>query len=58
MKANKSDYTQEELIAKLEQLEQDKQKAIRDQEYALASNLRDEIRKYNEMLEDLMNNHG
>lgn len=58
MKSNNSDYTQEELIAKLEQLEQDKQKAIRDQEYALASNLRDEIRKYNEMLEDLMNNHG
>lgn len=58
MKSNNSDYTQEELIAKLEQLEQDKQKAIRDQEYALASNLRDEIRKYNGMLEDLMNNHG
>lgn len=48
MKSNKSDYTHEELITKLEKLDQEKQEAIKNQQYALASNIRDEIRKYNE----------
>lgn len=58
MKSNKSEYTHDELIAKLEKLDQEKHEAIKNQQYVLASSIRDQIRRYNEKLEDLMNNHG
>lgn len=50
-------YNREELIEKLEKLEIDKAIAIKEQQYEKASMLRDEYRKYNTLLEDLMNSH-
>lgn len=57
MKPKKTEFTEEELISKLEELEIEKAKAISDQQYELASNIRDKYRKFNTMLEDLMNSH-
>lgn len=55
MEAKKTEYTQEDLIVKMIQLETEKKDAIKNQQYELASNIRDQIRKYNELLEDLIN---
>ncbi len=49
-----NELTEIELIAKLEQLEIEKHEAIKNQQYELASNIRDQYRKFNTMLEDLM----
>ena len=45
----------EELIEKLEILIADKEQAIQNTEYERAAQLRDEIRKYNDLLEEAMN---
>ena len=47
--------TEQELIAKLEELIELKSQAIKAQLYEKAASLHDEIRKYNEQLEDLLN---
>lgn len=47
--------TEKELIAKLDKLTALKSKAIKDQLYEKAAALHDEIRKYKEKLEDLLN---
>lgn len=47
--------TAEELIELLENLEKQKARAIKDQQYQYAAELRDKERKYREQLEDLMN---
>ena len=41
----------------IEQLEIEKHEAIKNQQYELASNIRDQYRKFNTMLEDLMNSN-
>ena len=48
--------TEQELIAKLEKLSAQLEQAITERKYELAASLRDEIRKYTEQLEDLLNN--
>lgn len=47
--------TEQELIIKLEQLTELKAKEISNQNYERAAQIRDEIRKYTEQLEELMN---
>ena len=47
--------TEQELIAKLDKLTALRSQAIKDQLYEKAAALHDEIRKYNEKLEDLLN---
>ena len=47
--------TEKELIAKLDKLTALKSQAIKAQLYEKAASLHDEIRKYNEKLEDLLN---
>ncbi len=47
--------TAEELIELLENLDKQKARAIKDQQYQYAAELRDKERKYREQLEDLMN---
>ena len=46
---------EKKLIAKLDKLTALKSQAIKDQLYEKAAALHDEIRKYNEKLEDLLN---
>jgi protein-arginine kinase activator protein McsA len=46
---------EQELIFKLEQLSELKAKEISNQNYERAAQLRDDIRKYTEQLEELMN---
>jgi protein-arginine kinase activator protein McsA len=46
---------EKKLIAKLDKLTAQKSQAIKDQLYEKAAALHDEIRKYNEKLEDLLN---
>ena len=46
---------EEEIISKLNDLTSQKDEAIKSQKYEHAATLRDEIRKYTEMLDDLMN---
>jgi protein-arginine kinase activator protein McsA len=46
---------QAELIEMLEKLEFMKAKAIKNQQYEFAAQLRDDERKYREQLEDMMN---
>jgi protein-arginine kinase activator protein McsA len=46
---------EQELILKLEQLTELKSKEISNQNYERAAQIRDEIRKYTEQLEELMN---
>lgn len=45
----------EELIELLENLEKQKARAIKNQQYEYAAQLRDDDRKYRAQLEDLMN---
>ena len=47
--------TEEELIIKLDELTKLKQTEIQNQNYERAAQIRDEIRKYTELLEELMN---
>ena len=47
--------TEQKLIAKLDKLTALKSQAIKAQLYEKAASLHDEIRKYNEQLEDLLN---
>jgi protein-arginine kinase activator protein McsA len=47
--------TEKELIAKLDKLTALKSQAIKAQLYEKAASLHDEIKKYNEKLEDLLN---
>ena len=47
--------TEKKLIEKLNDLAIQKTKAIKAQKYEFAAMLRDEIRKYSEILEDLLN---
>ena len=47
--------TEEELIIKLDELTKLKQTEIQNQNYERAAQIRDEIRKYTEQLEELMN---
>jgi protein-arginine kinase activator protein McsA len=47
--------TEKKLIAKLDKLTALKSQTIKDQLYEKAAALHDEIRKYNEKLEDLLN---
>ena len=47
-----------ELIAKIDRLTEEKNQAIKDQNYMLAAELRDQIRAAIEQLEDLMNATG
>lgn len=46
---------EQQLIALLEKIQQDKEKAIANKEYERAAMLRDQARKYTAQLEDLMN---
>lgn len=46
---------EEELIELLENLAKQKARAIKNQEYQRAAEIRDQERKYREQLEDLMN---
>lgn len=48
-------YTQEELIELLEKVQMLKARAIKNQQYEFAAQLRDDDRKYRAQLEDLMN---
>lgn len=48
-------YTQEELIELLEKVKVLKARAIKNQQYEYAAQLRDDDRKYRAQLEDLMN---
>ena len=48
-------YTQEELIELLEKVQVLKARAIKNQQYEYAAQLRDDDRKYRAQLEDLMN---
>jgi protein-arginine kinase activator protein McsA len=47
--------SEQELIEILENLEKRKARAIKNQQYETAASVRDEERKYREILEDLMN---
>lgn len=47
--------TEEELIIKLDELTKLKQTEIQNQNYERAAQIRDEIRKFTEQLEELMN---
>lgn len=47
--------TEKELIEKLEQLTEQKSEAIKDGHYERAAQIRDEIRKFTDELEELMN---
>ena len=47
--------TEEQLIEKLNDLTAQKNDAIKSQKYEHAATLRDDIRKYTEMLDNLMN---
>jgi protein-arginine kinase activator protein McsA len=47
--------TEQEIIAKLDELTTQLKQAIAERKYELAASLRDEIRKYKEKLEDLLN---
>lgn len=47
--------TEQEIIAKLDELTTQLKQTIAERKYELAASLRDEIRKYNEKLEDLLN---
>ena len=47
--------TEQELIIKLDQLTELKNAEISNQNYERAAQIRDEIRKYTEQLEELMN---
>jgi protein-arginine kinase activator protein McsA len=47
--------SEQELIDKLDELYQLKETEISNQNYERAAEIRDEIRKYTELLEDLMN---
>ncbi|NBR13289.1 MAG: hypothetical protein EBQ94_09385 [Flavobacteriales bacterium] len=48
--------TEQEIITKLEELSTQLEQTIVERKYELAASLRDEIRKYTELLEDLLNN--
>ncbi len=48
--------TEQEIITKLEELSTQSEQTIVERKYELAASLRDEIRKYTELLEDLLNN--
>lgn len=54
---SEKEFTESELTEKLEQLEIEKDNAVKNQQYELASNIRDQYRKYNALLEDLINKH-
>ena len=47
--------TEQEIIAKFDELTTQLKHAIAERKYELAASLRDEIRKYKEKLEDLLN---
>jgi protein-arginine kinase activator protein McsA len=47
--------SEQELIIKLDELYELKEKEISNQNYERAAQIRDEIRKYTEQLEELMN---
>ena len=47
--------SEQELIEILENLEKQKARVIKNQDYQRAAEIRDEERKYREQLEDLMN---
>ena len=48
-------HTQEEVIELLEKVQALKARAIKNQQYEYAAQLRDDERKYRALLEDLMN---
>ena len=47
--------TEQEIIAKLDELTTQLEQAIAERKYELVASLRDEIRKLTEQLEDLLN---